>query len=174
MAVEENEDESEWVGDSSYGRTECIISCDVGSGCASGASCAPPCDVLCLVDDWPYVLLWGNRARQRPRGTKRGKITIRNEGADSIHKSGSGSRSRSTQLGIEGARRNARSGNRAFSWAVRSSRLRKAWPAPAEALAFLFVRILGPQRLDRAVQQGPGQAGRASSAAPRRVQFPCL
>ena len=43
----------------SSGRSVCVISCDVESGCASGASCAQPCDVLYLVDDSPCVLLWG-------------------------------------------------------------------------------------------------------------------
>src|SRR5271166_4209059 len=33
------------------------ISCDDGSGCASGVSCGRPCDGLYLGDDWPCVLL---------------------------------------------------------------------------------------------------------------------
>jgi hypothetical protein len=55
---------AERIGDgkaslTSSSRSVCIISCGVGSGCASGASCAQPCDVLYLVDDSPCVLLWG-------------------------------------------------------------------------------------------------------------------
>ena len=42
----------------------CVISCGVGSDCASGASCAQPCGVLYLVYDWPCVLLWGSMTKQ--------------------------------------------------------------------------------------------------------------
>src|ERR1700722_3260456 len=46
------------------GRSSCVISSYVGSGCASGASCAQPCGVLYLVYDWPCVLLWGSMTKQ--------------------------------------------------------------------------------------------------------------
>jgi hypothetical protein len=45
-------------------RSSCVISSYVGSGCASGASCAQPCGVLYLVYDWPCVLLWGSMTKQ--------------------------------------------------------------------------------------------------------------
>ena len=86
-------DESEWVGLTSCGRPDYVTSCDVGSCCASGASCAPLYDVLCLVDDWPYFLLWRYRSKLCPRGTKPGRRSFLNETADSIRKSASGSRS---------------------------------------------------------------------------------
>jgi hypothetical protein len=76
------------------GRSDCVISCDVESGCASGASCAPPYDVLYLVDDWPYFLLWRHRDSPSPRGTKPGCLSFMSESADSILKSAQGSRSR--------------------------------------------------------------------------------
>src|SRR5262249_28371519 len=57
-------------GLTSFRRSDRVISCDVGSGCASGASCAPLYDALCLVDDWPYFLLWRHRDTPSPRGTK--------------------------------------------------------------------------------------------------------
>jgi hypothetical protein len=34
-----------------------LIACGVGSGCASGASCAPPCGALYLDGGWPCALL---------------------------------------------------------------------------------------------------------------------
>ena len=53
----------------------------------------PLYDVLCLVDDWPYFLLWRYRSKLCPRGTKPGRRSFLNETADSIRKSASGSRS---------------------------------------------------------------------------------
>ena len=61
---------------------------------AHPASCAPLYDVLYLVDDWPYFLLWRHRDSPSPRGTKPGCLSFLSESADSIRKSAQGSRSR--------------------------------------------------------------------------------
>jgi hypothetical protein len=152
-------DESEWAGLTRYGRSDCVTSCDAGSGCASGASCAPLCDVLYLVDDWPYFLLWRHRDSLSPRGTKPGMLCVLNESADSIRKSACGSRSRAPSDFI--------------SWAARSSRSPKSGPMRASGHGSLSGHIPALPRHDRAVRRAPARANRASSAVPRRVRFPC-